>query len=115
MKMKILDYTLLTLLSGSAPLAWAQAQPVGPAPKAPAEAAAKETACTETGCRSDEGLLFQLQTRGKRAPLTRGTTEKSSSEELQPDRRVFIELQDPDKPVLADKPQPGKAVATGKF
>ena len=61
MKMKILDYTLLTLLYGSAPLAWAQAQSVAPAPKAPAEAAARETNCTETGCRSDEGLLFQLR------------------------------------------------------
>jgi hypothetical protein len=123
MKMKILDYALITLLSGAAPLAWSQASAPEPmsAPAKPAKparparpAAEKEPQCSATGCRSEEGLLFQLQTRGEREPLTHDTTDKSSSEKLQPDRRVSIELQKTD-PVMADQAQPGKAVASGKF
>ena len=119
MKMKLLDYTLIGLLAGMAPLAVAQkgketaddvrqvgetavhAQQGGEAavevPPAPLE-------CSDSGCHSDEGLLFKLRTRSYDKPLTEGTNEQSSSKELQPDRRVSIGLQ-----------APGKAVALGKF
>lgn len=60
--------------------------------------------CDADGCRSDKGLLFQLRTRSYDAPVTVGTNKHSSSEALQPDRRVTIGLQ-----------SPGRAVAQGKF
>ena len=106
MKMKILDYALLTLFSGAAPLVWAQA-PV---------AATKEADCGAAGCKSDEGLLFKLQTRGERDPATMGLDERAGDEKLGPDRRVTIESEgvlSQGKPVQT--PLPGKASASGKF
>jgi hypothetical protein len=102
MKMKLLDYTLITLMAGMAPLASAQeAKPVDPEAGG---TTATPLDCTDTGCSSGEGLLFKLRTRSYDKPLTEGTSAQSSSAELQPDRRVSIGLE-----------QPGKAVATGKF
>ena len=99
MKMKLLDYTLIGLLAGMAPLAMAQ-QGKQPGDEAPAAT----LACGDAGCNSDEGLLFKLRTRSYDKPLTEGTNEQSTSKELQPDRRVSIGLD-----------APGKAVAVGKF
>ncbi len=110
MKMKLLDYTLIGLLAGIAASAAAQEAVRAPADGAPvampaeAEAPAVPMDCTASGCTSQEGLLFKLRTRGERKPLTQGETENSSSEALQPDRRVTVGME-----------QPGKAVATGKF
>jgi hypothetical protein len=102
MKMKLLDYTLITLMAGMAPLASAQeAKPVDPEA---GSTTATPLDCTDAGCSSEEGLLFKLRTRSYDKPLTEGTNAQSSSAELQPDRRVSIGLE-----------QPGKAVATGKF
>ncbi|RYF61437.1 MAG: hypothetical protein EOO27_02010 [Comamonadaceae bacterium] len=112
--MKILDFAVLTLFSGASSLGWAQS--AGTAPSAPSGSvpASKEANCTSLGCSGPDGLLFQLQTRGKRAPVTSGTTDKSSSEELQPDRRVTIEVPGTE-PKVEPVAQPGKAVASGKF
>ena len=99
MKMKLLDYTLISLLAGMAPLAMAQQ-----GKQADDETTITALDCSEEGCRSDEGLLFKLRTRSYDKPLTEGTNEQSSSKELQPDRRVSIGLE-----------APGKAVALGKF
>ncbi|MDP9914353.1 hypothetical protein J2W27_006493 [Variovorax boronicumulans] len=107
MKMKILDYTLLTLLSGATPFATGQVVDVPVRAPGTVQPASSEPECTENACRSDGSLLFQLQTRGLREPVTRGTTEKSGDKALEPDRRVTLELP-------ADRP-PGKAIATGKF
>ena len=98
MKMKLLDYTLISLLAGMAPLAMAQQG------KFDDEAPPTSLSCSDEGCNSDEGLLFKLRTRSYDKPLTEGTSEQSSSKELQPDRRVSIGLE-----------APGKAVALGKF
>lgn len=126
MKMKLLDAALIGIVAGMAPLALAQDKGSGksvdlvnttpetsgdaarplwqPAPEeAPAELSA-EVDCDADGCRSDEGLLFRLRTRGEREPLTEGTTERSTSEALQPDRRVTVGME-----------QPGRAVAQGRF
>ena len=108
MKMKLLDYTLICLLSGIVPLAHAQE---GGEQAAAAEqtagnvqdAAAAEVYCTDAGCSSQEGLLFRLRTRGERKPVVDAAPD-ASSETLQPDRRVTVALE-----------QPGKAVAKGKF
>lgn len=105
MKMKILDWALVTLFSGSTSWVWAQAQntaPAAPAGSPPATSAS----CTETACRSDEGLLFQLRTRGAREPLT-GDAAAPTDQALQPDRRVTVEL--------ADAAAPGRLSASGKF
>jgi hypothetical protein len=101
MKMKLLDYTLIGLLAGAAPLAAAQSA------EAPTRDAGDEPApvdCTSDACKSDEGLLFRLRTRSYDKPVTHDTSEKSSSPALQPDRRVTVATE-----------QPGKATATGKF
>lgn len=94
MKMKLLDCTLVGLLAGMA----LQAQAQEAAPAAPA------LDCSGDTCESDEGLLFKLRTRSYDVPVTTGTSERSSSYELQPDRRVSIGLL-----------EPGKAVVQGKF
>ena len=103
MKMKLLDYTLISLLAGAAPMAAAQDATQPSTDKADGTVQAAEVACTEAGCSSQEGLLFRLRTRGERKP-TVSAGKNASSETLQPDRRVTVALE-----------QPGKAVATGKF
>ena len=72
MKMKLLDYTLIGLLAGMAPLAMAQ-QGKQPGDEAPAAT----LACGDAGCNSDEGLLFKLRTRSYDKPLTEGTNAVS--------------------------------------
>ncbi|KAF1717896.1 hypothetical protein CSC74_03035 [Pseudoxanthomonas yeongjuensis] len=101
--MKTLDCALIGLLAGMAPLAEAmegssgsgipQAEPVASSPQ-----------CTVQGCTGKEGLLFQVRTRSYDVPVTQGTDARSSSEALQPDRRVTVAME-----------QPGRAVVTGRF
>jgi hypothetical protein len=101
MKMKLLDYTLIGLLAGATPLAIAQT--AGSSSQSDA-GAAKPLECRDDSCSNDEGLLFRLRTRSSDKPVTQGTDDRSSSEALQPDRRVSVAAE-----------QPGKATATGKF
>jgi hypothetical protein len=154
MKMKTLDYALITLLAGVSPTAMAQ-QPLGGAPgnqppaslatvadlkeqiaqlqqmqesllqqlaqlqrrmqettpNSPPQAMAKASQTgTQAGSQSDDGLLFHLRTRSYDEPVTHGASPRSSSQQLQPDRRVVIEMEQPGR-----VEQPGKAIATGKF
>jgi len=109
MKMKLLDYTLISLLAGMTPVVSAQAQHETDQAPSPAAAATQETPaaavdCNGEACTSEEGVLMRVRTRGEREPETSGTTTASSSAALQPDRRVTVETE-----------QPGKAVATGKW
>lgn len=60
--------------------------------------------CGADGCRSDEGLVFELRTRSYDKPVTVDTTKRSTSEALQPDRRVTIGME-----------PPGRAEAQGRF
>lgn len=101
MKMKLLDYTLIGLLAGTAPLAAAQ---TSAPPAQGGGTAAKSVDCQDEGCSSEEGLLFRLRTRSYDKPVTQGTDTGSSSDALQPDRRVTVATE-----------QPGKATAMGKF
>lgn len=95
MKMKLLDKTLAGILAGMCAAAAAQ-EPAAPA---------AGIECNEDGCHGGEGeLVFRLRTRSYDQPVTTGTSERSSSEALQPDRRVSIALE-----------PPGRAVATGTF
>ncbi|MDH5835100.1 hypothetical protein [Luteimonas kalidii] len=95
MKMKLLDTALLGILAGMCAGASAQ-QP------APATAAIE---CGDEGCNDDSGeLVFRVRTRSYDQPVTTGTDAQSSSEALQPDRRVSVALD-----------QPGRAVARGTF
>ena len=84
MKMKLLDYTLMTLLAGSAAVAWADDATVRPA----------ET-CAEGECSEDGKMLFRLRSESYDRPVTRGTSRSSSSQALAPDRRVSIGLKAP--------------------
>lgn len=61
-------------------------------------------ACNAQSCVSAEGPLVEITTRGLRQPVTTGTTAASSSEALQPDRRVAIEAE-----------RAGQAVAAGRW
>lgn len=112
MKMKLLDYTLISLLAGTAPLAGAQtAAPSRTPSQVPSQAqqdrvdgTATAVDCDGERCTGEEGLLFRLRTRSYDKPVTQGTDRASSSEALQPDRRVTVAME-----------QPGKASAMGKF
>jgi len=75
-----------------------------PAVTGPGEDASPTLACSADSCRSGEGILFQLRTRSYDEPVTVGTNRQSTSEALQPDRRVSIGLE-----------PPGRAVAQGRF
>ena len=100
MKMKLLDYTLISLLAGTAPLAGAQtAAPSRTPSQVPSQAqqdrvdgTATAVDCDGERCTGEEGLLFRLRTRSYDKPVTQGTDRASSSEALQPDRRVDIEI-----------------------
>lgn len=101
MKMKLLDYTLIGILAGMTSIASAQdTAPVAAPDPAPADG----IDCEAGACVSDEGLLFQLRTRSYDQPVTSGTSEQSSSQVLQPDRRVDIGVE-----------SPGRAEAIGRF
>ncbi len=113
MKMKLLDYTLICLLSGVTPLAAAQAaktrtsaagQVAAPAatPAAKDAAPAPDVDCSGDGCASGEGVLMRVRTRGERQPVTDETG--NTSQALAPDRRVTVATE-----------QPGVATATGKW
>ena len=111
MKMKLLDYTLIGLLAGMASPALAQdvdaaaqADAAVPVQALVDEAAAAGIDCDAGACSSDEGLLFELRTRSYDEPVTSGTSAASTSEALQPDRRVSIGLE-----------RPGRAEAVGRF
>jgi hypothetical protein len=101
MKMKLLDYTLIGLLAGAAPLAGAQTTA---SVAHPAGDGQRPVDCSDEACKGEEGLLFRLRTRSYDKPVTHDTSEASSSPALQPDRRVTIATE-----------QPGKATAMGKF
>jgi hypothetical protein len=114
MKMKLLDYTLICLVAGVAPVALAQeatptvtqpitAQAVSPADAPEGSQPALPDDCSGADiCRSDAGLLFQLRTRGEREPLS-DDPDSSSSEAVQADRRVTLGLAPPGKVTLAGK------------
>jgi hypothetical protein len=104
MKMKLLDFTLISLLAGTCPLAAAQTDTSAQAAKDRAEGMAAPVDCKVDTCTGEEGLLFRLRTRSYDKPVTRDTNVRSSSEALQPDRRVTVAME-----------QPGKATAVGKF
>ncbi|MGB9101943.1 MAG: hypothetical protein WCC51_15060 [Stenotrophomonas indicatrix] len=104
MKMKLLDVTLIGLLAGSAPIASAQTATPVQAQQDRAEGTAQPMDCDGERCTGEEGLLFRLRTRSYDKPVTHDTGARSSSEALQPDRRVTVATE-----------QPGKATAMGKF
>ena len=104
MKMKLLDVTLIGLLAGSAPIASAQTATPVQAQQDRAEGTAQPMDCDGERCTGEEGLLFRLRTRSYDKPVTHDTGVRSSSEALQPDRRVTVATE-----------QPGKATAMGKF
>ncbi|MDR7067350.1 hypothetical protein J2X02_000167 [Pseudoxanthomonas japonensis] len=103
MKMKLLDYTLISLLAGTAPMAVAQ-DATAPQVQAAAEGESASVTCDAERCTSEDGLFFRLRTRSYDSPVTAGTDAHASSAALQPDRRVTVATE-----------SPAKAVVTGKF
>ena len=120
MKMKLLDTTLIGILAGMSATAPAQetassagngassseAAPLQQAaPTLEAAPAVAPDECRDETCRNTDGeLVFRLHTRSYDQPVTTDTGKSSSSQALQPDRRVSIALE-----------QPGRAVASGAF
>ena len=103
MKMKLLDYTLISLLAGMAPVATAQ-EAAATGGTGAEHGATTPLRCDGDGCTAADGLSFRLRTRSYDSPVSQGTDAHSSAAALQPDRRVTIETA-----------PPGKAVVTGKF
>ena len=124
MKMKLLDYTIMSLMAGSAAGVWA-AETTTPAastaattaattatiaatttaPQTEAASASAVCAAGQSGqCDSDGQMLFRLNSQSYDQPLTQGTSRQSNSQDLAPDRRVSIGLK-----------APGKADVRGRF
>lgn len=117
MKMKLLDYTIMSLMAGSAAGLWAaEINPraavasTAPASAPETEAAGVNADCAEVQnvsggqCDADGHMLFRLQSQSYDQPVTLGTSRQSSSQELAPDRRVTLGLK-----------TPGRADARGRF
>ena len=107
MKMKLLDTTLIGILAGMS--ATASAQDAAPmqntVPAQPAAPAGAPIECAGDACSDSNGeLVFRVRTRSYDQPATTGTSAGSSSQALQPDRRVSVALE-----------QPGRAQAQGTF
>ncbi|WP_217645722.1 hypothetical protein [Pseudoxanthomonas sp. GM95] len=96
MKMKLLDYTLVSLMAGVAPAAMAQEAGITP----PDSLSTMD--CNDGGCQAADGLLFKVRTRGETQPLT--GADATTGAALAPDRRVDLA-----------QAQPGMAKATGRF
>lgn len=103
MKMKLLDLAILSLLAGAGPFAGAQ--------PAAAPALPEDTRCDGDGCRAGDGLLFRIESRGARAPVTQGLGARDGDAALQPDRRATVTLDTPAEPPAA----PGRATVQGRF
>ncbi|AWV06706.1 hypothetical protein C9I47_0987 [Lysobacter maris] len=104
MKMKLLDYALLSILAAGYPLSSSAQDPVsGGAGEAAAE-----------GAPAEGPVVFTIRSRGEKQPVTRNVTEASSSETLQPDRRVEVRAEH-QRSEWSEKLQPGQAVAIGKW
>ena len=105
MKKKLLDTALIGILAGMSAAAPAQ-ETASTQQATPAQQTAPTTAaieCDGDACNSENGdLVFRVRTRSYDQPVTSGTSERSSSATLQPDRRVSIALD-----------EPGRAVASG--
>ena len=91
-RQKVLTLAVASLLAGTVTF------PV------PAQTQQSNVDCSKNACTDNGRLLFKVRTRGEEQPVTSGTTDKSSSEALQPDRRVSVAI-DP----------PGVATAIGKW
>ncbi|MFT3898214.1 MAG: hypothetical protein QM719_11065 [Thermomonas sp.] len=106
--MKLLDTALIGILAGMGAPALAQDNPAPGPQAAPVQDAAPASApldCNDDNCSNGNGeLVFRVRTRSYDQPVTTGTGKQSSSEALQPDRRVSIALD-----------QPGRARARGTF
>ncbi len=103
MKMKLLDATLLGILASMASAA-ATAQDAVATDAANAAPTGTAIDCDDSGCRDGDATLFQLRTRSFDQLVTTGTSARSSSAALQPDRRVSVALE-----------QPGRATTLGRF
>lgn len=98
MKMKLLDYAILSLVAGSS---MAIASEVA---ADAAQDAIKNDACVQAECSDDGVLLFRVRSQSYDEPVTAGTSVQSGSVALAPDRRVTLGLQ-----------KPGRADMQGRF
>lgn len=73
MKMKLLDYTIMSLMAGSSMGIWAAEG------STPATAAPENAACAQAECNADGALLFRLRSQSYDEPVTSGTSAQSFS------------------------------------
>ncbi|MEG0186597.1 MAG: hypothetical protein RR704_24420, partial [Stenotrophomonas sp.] len=76
----------------------------GTAHAAPPPADTAPINCDGSQCSAEGDLLFTLRSRSFDEQVTEGTSARSSSQALRPDRRVSVALD-----------EPGKAVVSGEF
>ncbi|UNK41792.1 hypothetical protein MNO14_12605 [Luteimonas sp. S4-F44] len=98
MKMKLLDTALIGILAGMSSAVLGQ-------PRAAEPATDPTMDCDDGACTTEAGdLVFRVRTRSFDQPVSVGTDARSSSEALQPDRRVSVALD-----------EPGRATVRGAF
>ncbi|MBB3344216.1 hypothetical protein [Luteimonas sp. RC10] len=98
MKMKLLDTALIGILAGMSSAVLGQPRPAAPATDPTMD-------CEDGACTTEAGdLVFRVRTRSFDQPVSVGTDARSSSEALQPDRRVSVALD-----------EPGRAIVRGAF
>ncbi|WP_337245919.1 hypothetical protein [Luteimonas sp. gir] len=98
MKMKLLDTALIGILAGMSSAVLGQPRPAEPATDPTMD-------CGDGTCTTEAGdLVFRVRTRSFDQPVSVGTDARSSSEALQPDRRVSVALD-----------EPGRATVRGAF
>lgn len=101
MKSNSRNLLLLALCASASSQAFAQDQ---------ATPQASTPECVDTNCVTDDGLVIRTRSLGETKPVTQSESEKSSSTELKPDRRVTVT-----SGAQAQQARPGTAVLVGKY
>jgi hypothetical protein len=102
--MKALDYALMSLLAGMTPQVVARTSDGNTSEQQTTQTRTEEPDCTEDACTDEGGLLMRLHTRSYDDPVTQDANRHSSSDALQPDRRVTVVAE-----------PPGNATVVGHF
>ena len=103
LKMKLFNCSVAGLMASVSVSAMAQDNAQVPK-DVRAEEAGDALDCSQDQCSGEEGMLFRLRTRSYSKPVSTDTNAQSTSQALQPDRRVTVAVE-----------QPGQATALGKF
>ncbi|WP_213033011.1 hypothetical protein [Acinetobacter sp. ANC 4648] len=105
MKIKLLNYMIASLMTGMTPYVWADSYLE--TQKSSKKSNENAVNCQNNECSDDGQLLFRVGSQSYDEQITQGTSKKSSSDELAPDRRVTLSV--------ASAATPGVAKVKGSF